>query len=148
MSGLIAKKELKTVVQPQSWFKGSKLHGERGAEKHAETDALVIKPTDHEQDMVLAGKPCQACRFFKHREGQERLVGDRVTQMLMFDLKWTSFVESTDPVEYGNCDADNSKLTHRMASCKLWQPKDENSSNIWRRVKAAYSAFWNPGEQG
>lgn len=147
--GVVARKVIDRVVRPQSWFRTDvdappdKAPGNGAA--LGKTDALIYEPKNKEAEAILKAKPCANCRFFKYRDGQERIQRDRVTQAMMYDLKWTSVVENTDPADFGNCDADGGKITHKFATCDCFAPANENASNVWRRVQAAVKAFKNGG---
>lgn len=130
------------VVKAQNWFVGdSRNEGlARGDGKPcgtSERTTVIYEPGDKERDLVLKGRPCMRCRFFRYEDGQYRIQHDRVSQMMMYDLKWTSMVDSLDPSELGSCLVHDGMLTAKFSTCDVWAPRDDSSKSIWSKFKDA-----------
>ena len=139
MSLLVGDKQtMGKLVQPTNWYRRDTEHtmptnGAAG-QLPVQTATAIYKPTDREADLLLKHGPCQSCRFFSLKEGQERVRGDQVTQSLVFELKLDSMLESVNPADLWNCQVKEYALVHKFSTCESYTPLAAHSS-VWNRVK-------------
>lgn len=63
-------------------------------------------------------RPCGACRHWRYKAGQE-VVTQLSVRLDLNDLGWDRYTEMG---EMGRCAQDDTRLSHRLATCSAWSP--------------------------